>query len=69
MTLTKKKDIREFLEPTPKMVKGISFCESILGVEFQGKTMKEASEFLDKYLQKTIDQVGKGKKDGNSKKR
>lgn len=59
-----KVDMRDKLKPSAKMKKGIDFCEKILGVKFQGSTMKEASEFLDKYLQKTIDQVGSKPKKG-----
>lgn len=45
-------DSKKSLKITPKMKKGISACELILGIEFTGKSFEEASKFLETNLPK-----------------
>ena len=45
-------DMRERKEPSEKQGYAIDFIESVLNIEFKGKSMKDASEFISQYYDK-----------------
>lgn len=44
--------------PSEKQMKGVNLILDRLGIEFEGTTRKEASEFLDQYLKEAIAKKG-----------
>lgn len=52
MPQIKDMDIREHREPSEKQEYAIDYIENVLEVEFTGKTMKEASQFISEYYDK-----------------
>ena len=63
MSKIKNIDMREHKEPSEKQEYAIDYIESVLDdVEFTGKTMKDASDFISKYYDKAKQVSEEGKK-------
>ena len=52
-------DVRDKRDPSEKQLKGIDFVCRILNIEYDGKTTKDANEFLKKYREKAKEVASK----------
>lgn len=48
--------------PSEKQLKGINLITEKLGIEFEGTTKKEVSEFLDEHLKEALSKTKRGDK-------
>lgn len=67
LTLLQNKDIREFRQPSQKMLDAIAIIQQRTGDTYSGHNMKDASEYIDKHYAEVFGNVHKKGKGGKKK--